>query len=98
MLETPVYVAVLDNIMLSSENLTTADNQQERLILMLEKDHTTENTSGKNLGVKQGRNGRTIWLIDRNPPWLPPDVVRVTTDRNSNVLRVKKVKNYRRNS
>ena len=29
MLETPVYVAVLDNYTLLSENLTTADNQQE---------------------------------------------------------------------
>ena len=29
MLETPVYVAVLDKFTLLSENLTTADNQQE---------------------------------------------------------------------
>ena len=33
MLETPVYVAVLDNYTLLSENLTTADNQQESLII-----------------------------------------------------------------
>jgi len=30
MLETPVNVAVLDKFVLLSENLSTADNQQER--------------------------------------------------------------------